>query len=456
MRTKLFFAFILIILLALFSNIVFEKLIIDDFNDFIEGTEEDHIYWVLASIEGSYREGNWDVNLLKEALHWGMMLGFETYLEDENGKKVLSSKEVISSMNPNMLARMRSFLKLPEGKGEFTWYPLFIKGNEVGRLYIRKLERLGLTPQKEEIFRRRGKEFLFISFIIAGGGALCLAILLTVFISNPIRRLTVAAERIAKGDFTASGPKPGRFRFLKGRDEIDMLTENFNYMAEALRREEELRKHLTSNVAHELRTPLTVIMGNLEAIEDGVISDPHAVIKNIKEEIKRLIYLVEGIEDVTRAEASFFKKGEKREINLSDFIESIVKGMKDMIEEKGLSITTRGPSLWVRSYPEKLHIIIKNLLSNAYKFTDRGEISVEWGTYRREGTNEYYITVRDTGRGIPQGEHDRIFMRFYKSDDSRGRGLGLAIVRELAEVIDATIKVDSTPEKGSSFTLIFK
>ena len=69
MRTKLFFAFIFIILLALLSNIVFESLIIGDFNDFIKGTEEDRIYWVMASVEGSYRDNQWDDASLSEALH---------------------------------------------------------------------------------------------------------------------------------------------------------------------------------------------------------------------------------------------------------------------------------------------------------------------------------------------------------------------------------------------------
>ncbi|MCK5427815.1 MAG: hypothetical protein KAJ34_08985, partial [Thermodesulfovibrionia bacterium] len=118
MRTKLFFAFILIIFLALFSNIVFERLIIRDFNDFLKGTKEDHIYWIMASVEGSFKNNEWDRALLNEALHWGLMLGFETYLEDKTGKKIISTHEVLSSMSPGMLNRMNSFLKLPSGIGE--------------------------------------------------------------------------------------------------------------------------------------------------------------------------------------------------------------------------------------------------------------------------------------------------------------------------------------------------
>jgi two-component system sensor histidine kinase BaeS len=453
MRTKLFLGFILIILLALLSNIVFERLIIGDFNDFLRGTDEDHIYWIMASVEGSFKENVINKALLTEALHWGLMLGYETFLEDMSGNRVLSSNDVLSSMSPVMLKRMSSLLKLPSGTGEFTWYPLYVEGQEIGKLYVRPIERIGLIPLKEEIFRRRGKEFLIISFLIAGGGALFLAILFALFISNPIRRLTSAAEKIARGDFSAEGPAPGTFKFFRHKDEIDKLTENFNYMAEALRREEALRKHLTSNVAHELRTPLTIIKGNLEAIEDGVISDSREVMRNINSEIQRLISLVEGIEDVTRAEASFFKRGDLKLIKLNDVVESEVKGMKKLIEEKGLVIRAQGPSISVRTYPEKLHIIVKNLLSNAYKFTSQGGITVTWGN-RRNGNTGFFVSVEDTGRGITSEELSKVFERFFKGLNSGGRGLGLAIVKELTEVIGGKVEVQSTPNQGTRFTVL--
>ncbi|MBI5664194.1 MAG: HAMP domain-containing histidine kinase [Nitrospirae bacterium] len=451
MRTKLFVAFILIISLALLSNIVFERLIIEDFNDYIRGTEEDHIYWIMASVEGSYKDGQWDKALLGEALHWGMMLGLETYVEDISNAKILSSAEVYSTMHSTMLHRMDSLLKLPSGVGEFNWYPLYVSGEEIGMLYVRPLEKLGLMPLREEIFRKRGREFLVMSFLIAGGGALILSVLFSMFLSNPIRRLTKSAEKIAEGDFSAHGPVANK----KLKDEIDKLTDTFNYMAEALRREDSLRKHLTSNIAHELRTPLTVIKGNLEAIEDGIISDPNIVIRNINLEIERIISLVEGIEDITRAEASFFKKGNLEEIDLKEFIEGNAEGMKKLIEGKGLYLKMEGPLMSVETYPEKLHIILKNLLTNAYKFTESGGITIAWGDGRIEEGRGFYITVEDTGKGIAGSELMKIFDRFYKGENSGGKGLGLAIVKELAGVIGGKVEVESVLDKGTKFTINF-
>jgi len=449
MRTKLFAAFILIIIIALISNIVYERLIIHDFDEFLRGRDEDSIYWILASVEGSYDGESWDLKRLSDALHWGLMLGFESFVKDNSGKQILSSADVLFSMSSRMRSRMEAFLKLPYGEGEFMWYPLFIEGKEIGKLYIRPLQRKGIMPQKEEIFRKRGRQFLIISFLIAGGGSLVVAVLFTIFLSNPIRRLTKASEKIASGDFHVSMPMP--HRILK--DEIDKLTESFNYMSEALRREDALRRHLASNIVHELRTPLTIIKGNLEAIDDGLISDPRSVLKNIRTEIERIIALIEGIEDLTRAEASFFKKGEPEKLNLREFIYSILQGMRKMIEDKGLFLKAEGDDIEVSTYPDKLHIIVKNLLSNAYKFTERGGIKVKWGRYMYNG---FFITIEDTGVGIDDAIKTKVFDRFFKGERSTGKGLGLAIVKELVDVMGGEIELQRSDTGGAKFTIIFK
>ncbi len=455
MRTKLFLAFTLVIFLAILSNTVFKRLIISDFNEFVRGTEEDRVYWVMASVEGSYLASDWNFSHLSNAVHWGLMLGFETYVEDSYGERVVSSSEVLSSLPPNMITRMDSFFKLPDGVGEFTWYPLYVDGKDIGKLYIRPLERMGLIPHKEEIFRKRGKKFLIISFLIAGVGALFLSILLTITLSRPIRRLTASAESIAKGDFSVRARSRQSKGAIKYKDEIDRLTHTFNYMAEALQREDALRKHLTSNIAHELRTPLTVIKGNLEAIEDGIISDPQTVIKNINSEIKRIISLVEGIEDVTSAEASFFKKGTPVDIDLKEYLYSVTEGMRQLIEDKGLYLKLDGDSIMVETYPDKLHIIIKNLLANACKYTDEGGIIVSWGACRDTGERGFYVSIEDTGGGIGKEKFLKVFKRFYKGSDSEGSGLGLAIVKELTEVMGGSIELESSSESGSIFTMRF-
>lgn len=457
MRTKLFLSFIFIIALALLSNIIFEKLIINDFKEYVESTKEDRKYWLLATVEGSYREDHWDMPLLEEAIHWGIMLGFETYITTPDERVLIRSSDVLGKLPPSMLRRMSALFDLPRGEGEFSWYPLYAGGKEIGTLHIRSLKRLGYIPEKELIFLKRGKQFLLISFMIAGVGALFLSILFTIFLSAPLRRLTVAAEKVAGGNLAWELPPStgGVFNkiFPSLKDEIQKLTETFNYMVEALRREDALRKHLTSNIAHELRTPLTIIKGTIEAIEDGVVKDREKALQNISTEIERIISLVEGIEDITRAEASFFKKKESEALNLKEFIVSVAEGMRHLFDEKGLYLRLHGEDMSVITDPEKLHIIVKNILTNAYKYTHSGGVEIRWG--RGEVTNNFFIEITDTGRGISEEEISRIFDRFYKGEHSRGRGLGLSIVKELTEILGGRIGVNSTPGKGTTFRLDF-
>ncbi len=454
MRTKLFLSFLLIILIALLSNYVFERLIINDFNEYVSGNNEDRIYWVMASVEGSYRGGKWDEPLLRDSMHWAIMLGFESYLTDMAGSKIISTTDVLSYLNPTMLRRMVSLFELPTGYGEFTWYPLFVDGKEIGKIYFRPLKRRGYLPHKEEIFKKRGRQFLIISFAIAGGGALFLSLAFSFFLSKPLRQLTEMAEAVAEGDFsTRIRIKESRLSRLFGRkDEIERLSETFNYMVSALEKEDTLRKHLTTNIAHELRTPLTIVKGNLEAIEDGIITDINEAMAGIKKEIDRIIELVQGIEDITQAEASFFKKGKKENINLADFIKDIVSTYQHPVAEKGLRLILNGPSVVVRTHPDKLQIIIKNLISNAYRYTNKGHIKISWG----KDEKGFYIIVEDTGRGMDEKELTRIFDRFYKGEGSPGKGIGLSIVRELVDILNGEIDVKSSPGKGTAFKIEFK
>jgi signal transduction histidine kinase len=126
-----------------------------------------------------------------------------------------------------------------------------------------------------------------------------------------------------------------------------------------------------------------------------------------------------------------------------------------MIREKGLYLKTDGPPVIVKSYPDKLHIILKNLLANAYKFSETGGITVTWGHGEREDTGSFFISVDDTGIGIARDKTTVIFDRFVKSKRSTGQGLGLSIVKELTEVMGGTIEVESEEKKGTRFTVTF-
>ena len=185
MRTKLFFAFFTVIVIALISNLIFEQFVEKDFGDYVRGSNEDKLYWVLASIEGSFSRWKWDPEELKDSVHWATMLGFEVQVDDSKGKIITTSEEVLSELTPLMRRRMEGIVDIHSAKGEYESYPLYIEGKQIGTLRVRKLSRVGSISEKEATFKRRGMEFLIISFVIAGGSALFLALFFSLFLSHP-------------------------------------------------------------------------------------------------------------------------------------------------------------------------------------------------------------------------------------------------------------------------------
>lgn len=444
MRAKLFLAFFVVIAVALVSNFIYEQLMVRDFEEYISGTKEDKLYWILASVEGSYSENAWDTRSLHDAAHWAVMLGFDIRVTDDRDRELISSERAMSMLSPSMKRRMHGLADIGSATGEYDAHPLYSEGREIGQMQVRELGRQGPISEKQLMFKHKGREFLLTSFIIAGSGAVLLAVFFSLFLSRPLRRIKKAVEALARGDFSA------RVALASDRDELGRLAGSFNYMAEALEREEALRKRLTSNIAHELRTPLTIAKANVEAMLDGIVEDRQTGLENVRLEIERLIGLVEGIEDITKAEASFFTKNKYHLINLNEFLENIVAKLAPLAADKGLYLTFRGQTdLVVLTDADKVERILQNLLTNALKNTAAGGVTIASG----KENDLFFIEISDTGAGIAEDQRELIFKRFYRGEASSGIGLGLAIVSELVAVLGGRITLQSTEGQGSSFTL---
>jgi two-component system sensor histidine kinase BaeS len=444
MRTKLFFAFLVVIVIALVSNLIFERFMSEDFEDYVSGAKEDKLYWILGTVEGSYSGGKWDMMTLHEAVHWAMMLGFDMKVADVKGTEIIASEGVMSMLSPPMRRRMEGIVDLNSAKGGYEQYPLYVEGREIGTMYARQLGMVGRVNEKEVLFRKREKEFLVMSFAIAGGGALFMAVIFSLFLSRPLNRMKKAVESFANGDFSV------RVRAGSGKDELGKLGESFNFMAEALEREEALRKHLTSNIAHELRTPLAIMKANVEAMIDGVIDNREQGLENVRLEVEKLISLVEGIEDMTKAEASFFSGRNYSEIDLGKFLSNVAAKLIPLAAEKELDLKiVPGVPVRASTDSDKLEKIVQNILTNSIKNTFSGGITIEYGTEKEM----FFIEIRDTGSGIPEDKMEMVFKRFYRGEDSKGIGLGLAIVKELADAMGGRIELASRMGEGTVFRI---
>ncbi len=436
----------IVILTALLSNIVFRSAILRDFNNYASGVTEDQFHWIVLTTEGSYAEGKWNTRALADALHWATMLGMDTKIVGADGQDVLTSEEVMTILPDSMKERMSMLLNMHKTEGDFKAHPLYAEGKQVGTLLYRPF-------QKEEIekkaltFKERTMTFLYITVGITGGGLLLLTLFLSQYLSRPLHELKTAAGKIASGDLSVRIA-------AASKDEVGNVAEMFNHMAESLQREEQLRKRLMSNIAHELRTPLTIMKTQVEAISDGLIEREKGL-ENIRSEIDDFINLVKGIEDVTAAEASFFTKARETEINLKEFLVGIADELSPAYTERGLSVRVKNQdSTVVFADDEKLAKIVRNLLSNSLKYTEKGGAVIDYG----KENGGFFIEINDSGRGIPESEIPRIFDRFYRVNkvQSEGLGLGLAIVKELVDVMGGKITVRSTVNEGTTFRISLK
>ncbi|HSW62130.1 MAG TPA: HAMP domain-containing sensor histidine kinase [Dissulfurispiraceae bacterium] len=391
-------------------------------------------------------EGQWNSAQLSEALHWAMMMGLDVQILDMKGNQVVLSHDVIEGLSVSMKQHMEGFFHVHGDSGDaFHRYPLGTAHDQFGTLLVRPFPRKELA-EKEAAFKSRTQYFLGISLAIAGGGALIIGLFLSQYLSKPVRRLQAASEKIAKGDFSA--------RVLaESTGEVGDLAKAFNRMSESLQREEQLRKRLLENIAHELRTPLTIMKTRAEAMADGLVPDSAKGIESIISEVDRLTSLVKGIEDITAAEASFFKPRETADINLPEFLAGIIQEQIPAFHAQGLKLClAEKEEIIVRTDAEKLERIVGNLLSNALKFTDLGTVSLDFGLEQRF----FFVSVIDTGKGIPADELPYIFSRFYRVDHSgaEGLGLGLAIVKELVDVMHGRIEVKSAPGAGTTVKVL--
>lgn len=219
-----------------------------------------------------------------------------------------------------------------------------------------------------------------------------------------------------------------------------------------------IRQDFTANVSHELKTPLTAISGYAELLENDMVA--HDQVSHVAEQIRhnsdRLLSL---INDIIRLSELDHKELPRKftMIDLGPLAEECCGNLSVSARTRHLSLTCKGDSALLSGDRDLLKELIENLIQNAIQYNrENGSILVRTG----QKDDHPFLSVEDTGIGIPKNQQERIFERFYRIDKSRSRetggtGLGLAIVKHIAEIHDADIIVDSEPGKGTCITVSF-
>lgn len=221
---------------------------------------------------------------------------------------------------------------------------------------------------------------------------------------------------------------------------------------------EKLRREFTANVSHELKTPLTSISGFAEIMKNGMVKaeDVPRFANNIYDEAQRLISMVQDIIQLSRLDEAQ-ETMEKTEVNVALIAETVAKRLEGQAAQRNIVFHIETESAVLSGVPHVLEEMIYNLCDNAIRYNkDNGTVTLKVEKHPDDIT----VTVADTGIGIPYGEQERVFERFYRVSRSRskeidGTGLGLSIVKHGALLHQATVKMESEVDKGTTIRLIF-
>lgn len=307
-------------------------------------------------------------------------------------------------------------------------------------------------------FSSLGQAVPYELIVVAAIPALLLvvsAVTATSYLSRALRRqidqASVAAERVAGGDFTA---RMG----TEGRGEFGTLARAFDAMAARLDTADRNQRQFLGDLAHEIATPVTAISGSGLALGDGTArthEERRAAVETLTRETRRLQGLLADLRALTRLDLA--ETVHQASVAIDDLCREIAERFAPVARTAGVHLTLRSSEVAAVSDRRLIDMVVGNFVSNAIRYTPAG------GTVRislRCTRHDVVISVRDSGIGISVEHRERIFDRFYRVDEARqratgGSGLGLSLAMRAAKELHGWIEVQSEPGVGSTFRLSF-
>ncbi|MCR5580279.1 MAG: HAMP domain-containing histidine kinase [Pseudobutyrivibrio sp.] len=270
--------------------------------------------------------------------------------------------------------------------------------------------------------------------------------------TRPLLYLAQAAKEVATGNYSIQIP-PHR---TDGKiDEIDALYLDFNSMVKDLDSTEILKSSFISNISHELKTPIAVISNySTLLLEDNITDEErNTYIAKIHDTTIDLSQLISNILQISKLDNHQLETN-ITEFNLSEDIIQCILGYELPLDNKNIDLELNLiDDLYIKSDEGLLKIVVNNLLSNAIKFTpENGEIKIDL----IESDSSIQFAIKDNGCGMDEDTLKHIFDKFYQGDSShktKGNGLGLAMVKQIIELLNGSLKVTSTVNVGSTFTI---
>ena len=293
------------------------------------------------------------------------------------------------------------------------------------------------------------KNSLIISAVLALLGGVA-----TYFISGhalrPIRELSDKIEKVQAQNLADSRIEENQVK------ELNQLSVSYNRMLERLSAAFEIQRQFTANAAHELRTPLALMQVQLDLYHSNSHPDNDAdtvqMIKMVTEQNDRLNKMVKTLLDMSELQTV----GRDDEIILDALVDEVLEDLEPLAEGKNIRLIGKCKDITMVGSDILIYRLVYNLVENAIKYNHSGgQVTVT--ADRKE--KHVYLSVEDTGAGIPEELKERVFEPFFRVDKSRSRelggvGLGLALVREIVRVHDGSITVKSNPSGGTIFEVV--
>jgi len=294
------------------------------------------------------------------------------------------------------------------------------------------------------------KNSLIISALLAILGGVA-----TYFISGhalkPLREFSDKIEEVQVQNLADSRIEESKIK------ELNQLSVSYNKMLERLQDAFEVQRQFTANAAHELRTPLSLMQVQLDLYHStqhpGSDADTLQMIKMVTEQNDRLSKMVKTLLDMSELQTV----GRDEQIIMDDLVDGVLEDLEPLAQEKNIKLIGKCKDITMVGSDILIYRLVYNLVENAIKYNHSGgQVTVT--AYKEQ--KHIYLSVADTGSGIPKELRERVFEPFFRVDKSRSRklggvGLGLALVREIVRVHDGSITVKSNPSGGTILEVIF-
>ncbi len=324
--------------------------------------------------------------------------------------------------------------------------PIMVDGEQVGTIVAGSA--IGFLTTNQQKFLSEVNRILIWAALIAVVAVLIVAGVQSESIIRPIQTLSLATRKIALGQYDHRVD-------IKRNDELGDMARSFNEMALELDKQRQLRYRSMADIAHELRTPLSVLQIDLESMEDGLMEVSPENIRVLQTEVTHLRKLVEDLRILAQVDAGDLTI-EKSVMEMGAIIREVIERQMSSARDKGvkLNFDSAEEEIFIDGDPQRISQVLINLISNAIRHTPfEGMVTVSMKRQDRE----VFVSVEDTGEGIPTGDLPFIFDRLYRVEKSRtrdlgGSGLGLSIAKSLVLAHDGKIWAESKEGQGSVFT----